>query len=133
MSSPDEIARGWVAGRGLTPSPSTLALAHRRVCVWGRLAQLAPLLDVKGVVRVDLDEHSDGPPYMATGTAHARIWVAADGDPGVQRVAGEVARIVEATAWPAGLLLTVAVTRARRWDRLVAWWRWRRWMRGATR
>jgi hypothetical protein len=106
-------------------------MGRRRVCAWGRLAQFTELLALPGVVRVDVLEHGAGPPHMGTGTAHASIALAVSDDAELQRHAAELLALVESVVWPRGVLLTVAVRRARWVDRAVSRARWRRWTRGA--
>lgn len=125
--TPAELATSWADSLGLSPSSEVLAMAGRRICACGRLAQLPPLLHLAWIVRVEVLEHGDGPPHLAEGTAHATVWVMGPNDAVVQRHATQVHQVVQSTAWDAGQLLTVAVRRASWRDRLRAWLRWQVW------
>jgi hypothetical protein len=117
--NPDELARAWVADAGLDPTPAALALAGRRIIVWGRLAQ-TPLAHVPGVVRVRVLEH--GLDLVPRGCVMAEAWVLGDAA-AVQSRAREIHAVCE-RLWGEGLLVVVAVHPASRWQRMRAWLGW---------
>ena len=115
MPTTDELATAWVSDRGLTATPDTLAMALRRVLAWGPLAQTA-LVHMPPPVKVRVLEH--GRDLVDAGCVLAEVWIDAADAEQLQRLAGELHRVVRDRVWSQDLMLVLAVHRARWWHRV---------------
>ena len=111
-----------LTARGLDPSPRNLTVASRRVFAAGRLAELGAHM-VPGLLRVESVEHGQAD-AMSPASIIATCWLDARDDAEWRERSVQLLELEE-LARAQGYRLTLAVFRATRWTRALAWLRWK--------